>query len=164
MFQTPADSDLPSKVSKLKVTSDNPCTLRKCGKDFVHSVTLKAFHMAHHSMSSTHLRIFAQLLELSPDKESVSKEITSNLGNIEAETTSHYFVFHICVPWLRTVQGNGDIEDFRHLVKVTCIFMSVLDRESTTQLLNNLYEVCYVLFELKVAVYLETYTLKPVYS
>lgn len=144
MFDTPADSDLATKVSKLDIKSvpDTLGSLGKNGKDFVHSVTLKSFQMAHQSMSSTHLKIFAELLELIPDKDMVSKEITCDLSDVETETSSHYFVFHICIPWLHSVQESGNIEDFAHLVKVTCIFLSVLDTESTTQLLYKLYEVC----------------------
>ena len=145
MFKSPSASEMPSKVSNL-TAKETPETakLGTAGVDFVHCVTLKSFQMAHQSMSSTHLRIFAQLLELSPDEDIVAKVITSCHGDVETETTSHYFVFHICIPWLHSVQKDGNIEDFTHLVKVTCIFLSVLDNESTSQLLDKLYEVSLV--------------------
>lgn len=144
MFETSSDLNIAEKVSKLTLLEPSSAKIvpEKICLDFVHRVTLKAFLEAHKSTSTTHLRIFAQLLEINSDEEIVSKVITSCHGDTETETTSHYFVFNICVPWLQKVQHReGFLENFSHLVRMTCIFLSVLDSESILQLLDKLFEV-----------------------
>ena len=160
-FETPVDVDKTSAPSKSKNQTTKRNELGAHCKVFIHNVTLKSFDLAHKHFSTSHLRIFSQILELDPAEEVISKVISSCHGDVATETTSHYFVFEICIPWLRKVQAgdvsgkmevggeggkkeaeDGDTsEEFGHIVKLVCVFLSVLEAESVTQLLATLYEV-----------------------
>ncbi|KAH3724799.1 E3 ubiquitin-protein ligase listerin-like [Dreissena polymorpha] len=144
-FETPEDSDIykaTRKIDLLTVKSKNELS-NNC-KKFVHHLTIRSFDLAHKHLSQKHLKLFAQLLELDPAEDMVAKVISSCHGDdVAKETTSHYFVFHICIPWLQKVQAGGQmLEDFTHIVRVVCIFLSVLDTDTITQLLERLYESC----------------------
>ncbi|XP_052810138.1 E3 ubiquitin-protein ligase listerin-like [Mya arenaria] len=142
-FESPGDLSHTQAKSKSDSQSVRQNDLGQNCKNFVNHLTLKSFDLAHKNFSTSHLQMFAQILELDPAEEIVAKVISSCHGHVATETTSHYFVFEICIPWLQKVQqGGGKWEEFSHIVKVVCIFLSVLDEESVPQLLGKLYESC----------------------
>ncbi|WAR08242.1 LTN1-like protein [Mya arenaria] len=164
-FESPGDLSHTQAKSKSDSQSVRQNDLGQNCKNFVNHLTLKSFDLAHKNFSTSHLQMFAQILELDPAEEIVAKVISSCHGHVATETTSHYFVFEICIPWLQKVQQGGGVrgsadggegeglgddgleseekwEEFSHIVKVVCIFLSVLDEESVPQLLGKLYESC----------------------
>ena len=85
-------------------------------------------------------RVFAEVLELEPSEETIAMVISRCHGDVATETTSHYFVFEICVPWLGKLSRES-VTDINHLIQLVCIFLPVLDRESVLAVLEKLYEV-----------------------
>jgi hypothetical protein len=157
-FQLISDADSPKKVPKFENLAGKKVELAENVSNFVQELILTAFELAHKHFSTSHLRIFAQLLEYDSSDKVVAKVIACCHGDVETETTSHYFVFEICIPWIQKLQETGEIgPEFTHLVQIACIFLSVLDQESVKLLLDNLSKVgnnevfhignkCFILF------------------
>lgn len=143
-FEIMSEMESQSKVTKLEITEETKIDLVENASNFVEDLILSAFELAHKHFSSSHLRIFAQLLEFDSSDKVIAKVIACCHGDIPTETTSHYFVFEICLPWIQKLQETGEIgPEFKHLVHIACIFLSVLDEDSVRLLLDNLSEVSY---------------------
>ncbi|XP_053396155.1 E3 ubiquitin-protein ligase listerin-like [Mercenaria mercenaria] len=142
-FQVISETDTRSKIPKVEVSAGTKVELAEHASNFVQDLILTAFELAHKHFSASHLRIFAQLLEFDSSDKVVAKVIACCHGDVETETTSHYFVFEICIPWIQKLQETGEIgPEFTHLVHVVCIFLSVLDEESVKLLLDNMSKTC----------------------
>ena len=146
------------KVEKVRFSSDikktspdslpgsvaEKTTLPPGGKQFVQKLTMHAFKQAHEHWSLEHLRMFAELMELDSSEETVKKVIDSCHGdNVQHdEEPSHYFVFHICLPWLKKVQTcEQQGTEIIHLINVICTFLPLLDKSKVLAVLDNLTEV-----------------------
>lgn len=141
-FEISSDTDVPKKIEKIETPMETKAKLTEHVREFVQGLILTAFELAHKHFSSCHLRIFAQLLEFDSSDEVIAKVIACCHGDVATETTSHYFVFEICMPWIEKLHETGEIgPEFTHLVHVACIFLSALDEESVTLLLDSLSEV-----------------------
>ena len=143
-FQLVSETESHIKVPKVDNLTRKKVELAENMSNFVQELILTAFELAHKHFSASHLRIFAQLLEYDSSDKVVAKVIACCHGDVETETTSHYFVFEICIPWIQKLQETGDIgPEFTHLVQVACIFLSVLDPDSVKLLLDNLSKVSF---------------------
>lgn len=141
-FEISSDTDVQTKIAKIETQTETKAELTEHVREFVQGLILTAFELAHKHFSSCHLRIFAQLLEFDSSDEVISKVIACCHGDVATETTSHYFVFEICIPWIEKLHKTGEIgPEFTHLVHVACIFLYALDEESVALLLDNLSEV-----------------------
>ncbi|KAL4232926.1 listerin E3 ubiquitin protein ligase 1 [Mactra antiquata] len=145
-FEVACDSDMKKGNNRFEI--DTTKTLKRteigaCAKNFVRNLVLTSFDVAHKDFSLCHLRMFAHLLECDSSDEVIGQVISSCHGDVETRSSSHYFVFEICIPWIQKVSEISETgAELSHLVHIVCIFLPSLDSLSVVQLLEKLYESC----------------------
>ena len=135
-----ASAEVPS-MEQQSISKQDRRELTPGAKSFVHLMTIKSFEMAHKSQNRQNLRLFAALIELFPEEETIKEIISSCHGDISTDQShSSYFVFNVCLPWLHQSQELND-SDSGHLISVICSFIPLLETSVIDTLLEELCKV-----------------------
>ncbi|KAL3881947.1 hypothetical protein ACJMK2_028330 [Sinanodonta woodiana] len=116
--------------------------LSKCQAEFVQRLTLTSFKHAHDQWSPEHLKLFGQLIELDSSAITVSKVIQCcHSGTVSEEPPADYFVFHICLPWLKRLQEKEEtLGHVKFLIQIIFVFIPVIGDCNVKIVLDKLFE------------------------
>lgn len=132
-----ATAETPS-MDSLSTSKPERRELTPGAKKFVHLMTMKSFEMAHKSQDKQNLHLFAALIELFPEEETIKDIIASCHGDVSTDQShSSYFVFNVCLPWLHQSQELKD-SDSGQLINVICSFIPLLETSVIDTLLKEL--------------------------
>ncbi|KAK3592614.1 hypothetical protein CHS0354_008149 [Potamilus streckersoni] len=116
--------------------------LGKCQAEFVQRLTLTSFKHAHDQWSPEHLKLFGQLIELDSSATTVSKVIQCcHSDTVSEEPPADYFVFHICLPWLKRLQEKEEtLGHVKFLIQIIFVFIPVIGDCNVKIVLDKLFE------------------------
>ncbi|XP_062615887.1 E3 ubiquitin-protein ligase listerin-like [Saccostrea cucullata] len=133
-----AAGDVVPGMEQLSVNQQERRELSRGAKEFVHMMTIKSFEMAHRNHNKENLHLFAALIELLPEEETIKDIIERCHGDVKTDQShSSYFVFNVCLPWLHQSQALEE-NDSVQLISVICSFIPLLESSVVDTLLEEL--------------------------